>query len=90
MSALEPCKSSSPHARIPKRELVEQIAMEEAQKAGLDPVTVLGASPREDLYAVRQRAWLRLLDETGCSILGLATVWGCDRKSIQRTLKAMA
>lgn len=68
----------------PAREDVERIALEAAQEAGESLVAVLGVTYRLPARKARQRAWLRILDETGCTILGLSEVWGCDRRSIQR------
>lgn len=34
---------------------------------------------------LRRQAWAQILAETGCSVSGLADVWGCDRQAIHRT-----
>lgn len=76
--------------RRPPRTLVECIAAQEGQRAGLPVATVLGASHAWPAVAARRAAWRRLIHDHGCSINGVATVWGCERRDIQRALKAAA
>ena len=54
---------------------------------GADLTDVLGSSTAQLPFRARKLAWRGIVDETGCSIRGLALVWGCDHKAIDRALK---
>lgn len=75
--------------RWPSREVVYQVAREEADKAGLSPAAVLGVNGRRVNTVPRKRAWLRLID-MGYSMNGISEVWGCDRKSLWRAFHEAA
>ena len=79
----------SARANRPDREFVQGIVEIEAWRHGVDTATVY-ASRSPASKAARRRAWRRILDETGCSINGLATVWGIDRQAIWRVEQARA
>lgn len=72
--------------RVPTPEIIARVAGEEAERAGLHVADVLGADKRRVCCEARQRAWLRLVGPF--SINGVASVWGYDRKSLQRVLRA--
>jgi hypothetical protein len=40
--------------------------------------------------AARRECYRRVIDQTGCSVKGLAKVWGCDHQSIRRALLKVA
>jgi hypothetical protein len=67
----------------PSASTVEACVQKAASAAGLAPVEVIGASRERRASAARRAAWATLL-RAGYSISGIATVWGCDRRSIQR------
>jgi hypothetical protein len=73
-------------ARKPSAADVERIALEIALARHLTYEAVLHGRGREATRA-RHDAWLRILDETGCSMCGLEAVWGIDRHAIWRVVK---
>lgn len=73
--------------RAPSRETVERVAAAVAVSAGLSLADVVGASRKRPHARARRDAIRQIISETGCSIKGLARVWGCDRRSIQRGLE---
>jgi hypothetical protein len=70
----------------PERALVERVAKEEALAAHIAPLAVLGMSRDGRAVRARRLAWRRILRETGCSIMGLAEIWGCYDNSIRVAL----
>lgn len=77
-------KQHTPPKRWPTRAELERIAAQVAADAGLTAADVLGARTSNACTAARSRFVYLALRDTGCSILGLATVWGVDRRSIQK------
>lgn len=73
--------------RTPSVELVERIAGEEAARASVSLVQVLGVERRQIYTHPRKRAWVRLVVEEGFPVLGVAMTWGCHRRGIQRALR---
>lgn len=69
----------------PERAFVERVVMGLAVERELSASAVLAGRRREDISA-RHEAWRRILRQSGCSINGLAEVWGCDRQAIWRPL----
>lgn len=86
MPALPKQYVNSPPTRHPSRAHVEWVVADEADRAGEPAEAVMGACMLAELVRVRYRAIIRILSESGCSILGLSKVWGVDRKSIQRAI----
>ena len=76
--------------RWPTREDIERVVGEVSIEYGVTPVVIIGASHSAKACRARRAAWHRVLIETGCTILGLARVWGCERRSIQRALDVLA
>lgn len=72
----------------PDRAVVERIAAEEATAAQVALSLVVGMSREPKAIRARQRAMVRVLKETGCSIDGLASVWGCYPESVRIALGA--
>lgn len=67
--------------RRPDRATVERVIA--AAQVGHIPDVV---TSRDRLSTVKRRsAWAQILAETGCSVAGLADVWGCYRQAIHRT-----
>lgn len=87
MPALPKQYVNSPPTRHPSRAHVEWVVRDEADRAGEHPGLVFGVCMKPELVAARYRAIVRIIAESGCSILGLSKVWGVDRKSIQRALR---
>lgn len=87
MPALPKQYVNSLPTRHPSRAHVEWVVRDEADRAGEPPEMVFADSMLAAIVRVRYRAIVRILSESGCSILGLAKVWGVDRRSIQRALK---
>jgi hypothetical protein len=77
-----------PARRWPTPGRIERIALEEAQDVGVATVLVLGATRQRAASRARKRSWARLMAE-GFSIIGIATVWGCDRTGPQRVKRSM-
>lgn len=71
----------------PPRAVVERIAGEEAYETLVSLGAVLGMSRDGRAAAARRRAFRRILRETGCSVEGLAHVWGCHPNSITSALR---
>lgn len=76
-------------AHRPARGLIEAIASEEGAASGRGLLAVLAALDHGSV-AARKRAWVRLVREHGFTILGVAEVWGCHRRGIQRALREAA
>lgn len=70
----------------PGRDLVLRVAQGVADEMRIPVSGPLGPSARRADVAARREAWRRILRQTGCSINGLAEVWGCDRQAIWRPL----
>ncbi len=68
----------------PDPETVWRIIESVAGEYGLAVADVHGASHAKPKLKARKEAWRRIIRQTGCSMNGLATVWGCDRKSLWR------
>jgi hypothetical protein len=67
----------------PTREQVEQAAIAAANAAGVSADAVLGPARHRHIVRARKATWLDLMGR-GYSLVGIALVWGCDRKSLQR------
>lgn len=67
--------------------VVQRIANEEAERHKVDPDTLFAMSRKPRSRAARTIAWLRIMEETQCSMNGLADVWGCDRQAIWRVVR---
>ncbi len=74
------------HHNRPERAVVERVIRSVARSAGVPWANLIHVMHDRELVALRERAWLRIMRETGCSVTGLAEVWGCDRKSVQRAI----
>lgn len=90
LAAMTPRTLAAILPRHPTREHIAWVVNDEAEREGESPSEVLGSCMRADLVRARYRAILRILDESGCSILGLSRVWGLDRRSIQRAIMLAA
>lgn len=69
--------------RRPDRAVVERV-IGELERGGK---SILAARDRNSTR-LRRQAWAQILAETGCSVAGLADVWGCDRQAIHRSNRA--
>lgn len=78
------------HARHPDRAVVELVASAVAAERGVDAVAILAMSRDADAISARRETYRRIIDQTGCSMQGLAKVWGCDHQSVRRALMARA
>lgn len=70
----------------PSKEDVERIASRVASEAGLRLSDLTRLNGSRHVTHTRRAAWRAIIDETRCSIKGLAIVWGCDRRGIQRAM----
>lgn len=71
--------------RRPDRAVVEAVLDREAFAARIcrrDVIEGQSAAPTR----VRRRVWQQVILQTGCSMSGLADVWGCDRQAVRRGL----
>ena len=75
------------HHNRPERTDVERIIRSVARSAGVPWPNLIHITHDRETVRLRARAFVRIMRETGCSISGLAQVWGCDRKSIQRAVQ---
>lgn len=87
--AMRPTSGGDP-PRYPTAAHLRFVVDDEADREGEHPCVVLGACMRQEAVRARYRAFIRIMDESGCSILGLAKVWGADRRSIQRAVMLAA
>lgn len=72
-----------PYKRRPDRATVFRIIGEEAARLGAPEVAVINCGQTAAVIAARRSAICRIIRETGCSSVGLAEVWGCDRATIK-------
>ena len=75
------------YRRRPTRMVVEDAIYRAALNDGLTSDDVLHGRRRCD-SAARRDAWMAILDDSGCSVAGLAHVWGIDRQAIHRVKRA--
>lgn len=68
----------------PDRALVLRVAEEESAATGAKLANVLGMATDGYSKLARRRAMVRIVRETGCTLGGLAVVWGCDRQVVAR------
>lgn len=74
--------------RQPNRALVSRIQAEEAEKLGVPLNDIFNLKRRNArITLARRRCWRRVLELTGCSVNGLATVWGCTANAISFAMK---
>lgn len=80
---------SGPAQRNPSRQLVTVIATAEAARSRCSLEEMLGTGQRatKSVLRGRQRAFQRIIAESGCSAAGLARVWGLSERSVALTLK---
>jgi hypothetical protein len=72
----------------PDRAFVEKVAREEAAAAAAGLDAVLHMSRAGNATSARHhKAFRRIIRETGCSVEGLAEVWGCYAESIKHALR---
>ena len=76
--------------RRPPRAIVQRHAERAAYTAGADLSAVLGPNTAALAYSARCVAWRAIMAETGCSLRGLAEVWGCDHKAVHRGVRGAA
>lgn len=70
------------------RYAIELFAEEEAELQGVNLSAVLLFGKGKAALAARRTTMLRVLDQTKCGISELARVWGCNRRTVQKTLGA--
>lgn len=70
----------------PPKAVVLKIATQEAEAIGASTSDVLSMSRKAKAHRARLTAWRRILAETGCTVGGLAAVWGCDRQAIRAAI----
>lgn len=75
-------------ANTPDRTVVERIARQEAERFGVSFDSVIGVGNGPTIVEARHAAMRRLVDETGCSLIGLCWAWGCGRDAARRALGA--
>jgi hypothetical protein len=72
----------------PSRQAVYSIAQAVALEHVINPADIyIGRGI--GMYAARKDAWWRIMSETGCSMSGLAHVWGIDRQAIWRAFNLL-
>jgi hypothetical protein len=79
--------TSSPpvnRSAMPSRAVIERIMTEEAHKAGINPGLFISSRGVPGIGPLRGAAWLRILNETGCSVGNLAKALGADRSGVNR------
>lgn len=74
----------------PDRATVERIVLEESAAACAHRMEVLSMARLPNAIKARRAAFTRILRETGCSVEGLAQVWGCWPGSITAAIGADA
>lgn len=71
----------------PCPQLVDRIAAEEAHKAGITLAEIKKPYQARRYSTPRKRAFVRIVEATGCTPYALATVWGCGCNSVRRAVK---
>lgn len=77
-------------ARRPDRTVVERVAGAIAVEYGVEVVALFGMDQKPAAVAARRECYRRVIELTGCSMKGLAKVWGCDDQTIRKSLLAVA
>ena len=70
----------------PPRAVIERIITEEADKAGIPADVLMSGKSIPHIGPIRGAAWLRILNETGCSVANLAKTLGADRSGVNRQI----
>ncbi len=73
------------HTR-PSKHDVKRIAAIVARNARIPADNLFVKLYERRIVKARERAFLRILKETGCSMNGLADVWGCDASAVRRAV----
>jgi hypothetical protein len=73
-----------PSPANPDRAVIRRIVAEEAKAHRVDESMVLGFARDRRATAAREKAILRIAEETGCSALGLARVWGMSQGAAKK------
>jgi hypothetical protein len=73
-------------ARRPDHRLVRAVIAHISCRTGVSEEAVL-SSRAAKAKAARHRAWRLIVRVSGCSMLGLADVWGCNRDAVERTFR---
>jgi len=73
-------------ANEPCRQVVNRITARVSALAGVNPSDVCMAMYDRKLVAIRDEVFRQVLAETGCTMMGLARVWGCHYRAIQRAV----
>lgn len=68
----------------PDLALVNRIIGEVSAKSGVSIDHILSSRRTHVALAARVECWNRIIEETQCSVYGLALVWGCDAQGIRR------
>lgn len=77
---------SGRRSEAPARKEVERILAEVADMERIGCREVLFGRTRKHA-SVRHQVWRRVVEETGCSIHGLAVVWGADNSTVRTGIK---
>lgn len=73
-------------SRRPSHEVVQSVVETTATARRLTASDLTGTKRGPRYTAARIECWRKIIDQTKCSMNGLATVWGCDRQLIRRML----
>ena len=74
-------------ARRPDRRLVQRVAERMADRYKVSLTDMYGMSLRGAVKLANRHAWRVILRASGCTVNGLATVWGCHSQSIHNSLR---
>ncbi len=77
----------TPRASRPDRRLVQRVAERMARRYKVSLTDMYGMNLRVAVKLANRQAWRVILRATGCTVGGLAHVWGCHRQSIHNSLR---
>lgn len=77
-------------AARPARDLVTSVVASVAAERGVDPDKITFMVQAPEAVAARRECYRRVIAQSGCSVKGLAHVWGCDHQTIRKSLLAVA
>lgn len=77
----------TPRASRPDRRLVQRVAERMARRYKVSLTDMYSMNLRVAVKLANRQAWRVILRATGCTVGGLAHVWGCHRQSIHNSLR---
>lgn len=74
----------------PDAAVVNRIIGEVSASTGVPRNAIVGIYGKRPTLAARVECWNRIIEETACSVYGLAMTWGCEPQAIRRARRSAA